>query len=639
MLCVLYGGRPSITPPASACARQQTGLNSRVPWTQAASAMDQAAFKTQLSRTFALPFVLMAVLAGILFWVGSRETAAMQWVDHSDQVIGATRQATRVMSEMESGLRGYLYTGSGESLRQYQTASAEAGTVFDQLDQLVADNPQQRERALQFRRAASQWQNYADEMLAAQRSGGDYQSWGVANRGQELMDASRERREELVRVEDMLRDARVRAAQRDSKLFLGLAIGLALLLALVLALITRRRMIAIAHSYDETLAVANQQNRELSETQRRLDAVLASMAEGLYQLDPRGTLIYLNAAGERLLGYRMQEVLGKNMHDLVHSRTPDGQGRTWEECPLLSVVKNGNPYHAPEDYLIRKDGAFLPVETTSAPIALSGDIIGAVVTFRDLTERKRVEQALRASDKLVMAGRLAATIAHEINNPLESVDYLLYLMTQEPLSASTRHSVQTAREELKRVVEITRHVLSLHREAQAPVPVKIPEIIDGLFSLYDRKLHTKGVRVVKRYENTEAVRVFPGEIRQVFSNLLGNAIDAVGQGGVISVHVFPSHEWGMSRRAGTRVVIADNGGGIPPEAREKIFEPFFTTKAEKGTGLGLWVSQGIIQKHEGSIRMRTSTVPGHTGTSFSIFLPQQPSSVVQNAPVALPSAS
>jgi two-component system CheB/CheR fusion protein len=164
-------------------------------------------------------------------------------------------------------------------------------------------------------------------------------------------------------------------------------------------------------------------------------------------------------------------------------------------------------------------------------------------------------------------------------------------------------------------------MLAFYRQSTEPVPVSLAEVLDSVLEMYATKILAHSISVVKRYKTGARIEGFPAELRQVFANILGNAVEAVGQHGVIRLHVSESREWKNLRRSGVRVMVADSGPGISPENRRKLFEPFFTTKGERGTGLGLWVSSGIVQKHEGSIRVHSSTRPGRSYTVFSVFLP------------------
>ncbi len=594
--------------------------------------MDQTEFQSLLKRTLALPVVLIAALAGTLLWLNNRQDASLAWVDHTDQVLTESSRIMRAVTEESSSLRGYLLTGDSAFLGPLYSAQAEISTRFQRLTQLTIDNPAQLQRVQQMRAAYGDWEAYAHQMMAAEQSHADVRSVAANTPGSEILQRIRAQNQAFADQEQRLRDQRVARARADGRNEWIAAIVLSLVLAVVLGITTRRRMIQISRSYLQALIASRHRSAALEETRNELDAVLSSMADGLYHLDTQGRLVYLNPAGERLLGYRLEEIRGQNMHDVVHSHTPEIQHRSWEECPLRQAVTQGIPYHVDEDHLVRKDGSMFPIEATGAPLILDGTVAGAVLTFRDLTERKRSERALQISDKLATAGRLATAIAHEINNPLDTIGSMLYLLQDRDLDPESRQLVRDAREELARVGQITRNMLGLQRETQNPVAVKLPELLDGLLSLYERRLAMSRVRVERRYESSGEICAFPGEMRQVFSNLIANSLDAIGtRGGRILLHVYSGVEWGNSHRSGVRVTIADDGPGIPVQDREHLFEPFFTTKAEKGTGLGLWVSYGIIRRHQGTMRVHTSTRPGRSGTVFSIFLPDD-SRLAQHKP-------
>jgi signal transduction histidine kinase len=242
-----------------------------------------------------------------------------------------------------------------------------------------------------------------------------------------------------------------------------------------------------------------------------------------------------------------------------------------------------------------------------------------VAVFDNITERKQSEEALLRAEKLASVGRMAASIAHEINNPLAAVMNLLFLaVSTGELSASTRQLLETADEELRRVAYITRQALGFYRESNAPALTSVSEVLDSAVSLLKSRIKAKHALIDAQLDKDKEVQIIAvaGELRQVFSNLLANSLDAIEERGVIKLRL-------SSRNNHVRVTIADNGKGIPRNIRGRIFEPLFTTKSTVGTGLGLWVSQQIIEKHKGTIRVRSSSEGLCTGTTFSIVLPVQ----------------
>jgi two-component system CheB/CheR fusion protein len=227
-----------------------------------------------------------------------------------------------------------------------------------------------------------------------------------------------------------------------------------------------------------------------------------------------------------------------------------------------------------------------------------------------------------AYEKMAASGRIAATLAHEINNPLAAVTNLLFLLSEHgSLDEAARGYTRAADQEVARIARISKSTLALFRESSSPVSTKVVDAVESALTILESQIGAKKVVVQKDYRSDGTIEAFPGELRQVVANLINNGLDAVGTGGIISVRVVDSRDWSKLERRGLRILIADNGPGIPPEVRRTIFEPFFTTKGEKGTGLGLWVTQGVVQKYQGSVHFRSSTRPGRSGTYFSLFLP------------------
>jgi len=367
-----------------------------------------------------------------------------------------------------------------------------------------------------------------------------------------------------------------------------------------------------------------QSRQALQESELRFRSLVQNSSDIITVLGADGSIRYESPSIERILGYKPEELIGKNAFDLVH---PDDRAR------VLAVFQEHLQIRgsiAPLELRFRhQDGNWRTLEATGNNLLHEPGVAGIVVNSRDITERKRTEDVLHATEKLATTGRLAAAIAHEINNPLEGVTNLLYLLENHPsLDASARRYARMAQEEVARVARIARQTLAFYREPTVPVAVDVAELLSGLLELYAHKLQTLKVKLEKRLENTAPITASPGEIRQVLSNLVGNAIDAVPEGGAIKVHVFPSRDWRHPWQEGVRISVADTGHGIRHEHLASIFDPFFTTKGEKGTGLGLWVSYGIVQKYGGTIHVHSSVRPQHSGTCFSVFFPQ--TAVVEN---------
>ncbi len=358
-----------------------------------------------------------------------------------------------------------------------------------------------------------------------------------------------------------------------------------------------------AHSEPETLKSLLAEIVECSD-----DAILSKTLDG--------TVTSWNHAAERMYGYRAQEIVGRNVTLLLPPDRPN------EIHEILLKMQRGERVDHIETKRLAKNGTILDVSLTVSPIRdRCGEIVGASTISRDITHLKAAERAIRNSEKLAVAGRMAATVAHEINNPLEALANIFYLLKQDKnLSEFARKFIQTGEEEVRRITQITHLTLGFHRDRQSTATdVNILELIENVLTLFRRKIEVLGINVEKRFASNGKIRGNSGELRQVFANLVVNAIEALSaQGDRLLIRVHDAHE-GMMR--GIRVLIADNGPGIPSESRRQLFEPFFTTKGPKGTGIGLWVSQGIITGHGGSIRIKSRATRKRSGTVFSIFLP------------------
>ncbi|HVH85704.1 MAG TPA: PAS domain S-box protein [Terriglobales bacterium] len=347
----------------------------------------------------------------------------------------------------------------------------------------------------------------------------------------------------------------------------------------------------------------------------RLAAIVETSDDAIYSKDLDGFIHSWNRGAEKMYGYSADEMIGQNVSVL----TPVDRRR--ESTDMLERLRRGQSIEHMETVRLRKDGTPIEVSLGISPIRTSaGQIVGASTIARNITERNRAAEALRKTEKLAATARLAGTMAHEINNPLEAVTHLLYLIDKSSsLDETARSYTRIAMGEVDRIGHIAKHALGFYREAAAPIDVNVAELISSVIELYTAGAQNKGVRMETQLETQACVKAFPGEMRQVFSNLIVNAVDAVQRGGLVKIRVKHGRDWKLDA-LGIRVLVSDNGPGIPESIRPHIFEPFFTTKGERGTGIGLWVSEGVLHKHGGRIRLKSSTGTMH-GTTFSVFLP------------------
>jgi PAS domain S-box-containing protein len=359
----------------------------------------------------------------------------------------------------------------------------------------------------------------------------------------------------------------------------------------------------------ERLVAAHMASQQLAE-------IVLSSEDAIVSKDLQGIVTSWNPGAEKMFGYTAEEMIGTSITRILPPEMVDDEER------ILATIARGERIQHFETVRMTKDGERIDVSLTISPVRdESGRIVGASKIARDITQRKRSERALRTTERLASVGRLAATIAHEINNPLEAVTNLVYLAKANTEDPVVRPYLDQAEEELSRVSLLTRQTLGFYRETKGTRALTLGSVITPLVFALQPRARTKAVGIWTNLRQDPEIQAVPGEIRQLIANLIGNSIDAAAGGSSIQVRVSEVSFVRGERKAGVRLTISDQGEGIPLSARARIFEPFFTTKKEAGTGLGLWVCQNIVEKHGGSIRYRTSTGPGQSGTVFCVFLP------------------
>jgi len=365
--------------------------------------------------------------------------------------------------------------------------------------------------------------------------------------------------------------------------------------------------------------------KELVETRlAQFHATINSMTEGVCFFDAQGEAALVNDAFFRIYGFGPECLpeSSRKMRSLLSAYDLDGHFVPHSEWPVFAALRGEVVRHR-ELRVRRIDNAReVIVRHNAAPVRdSSGKPVMAVVTLEDVTAMKQAEEALVRSEKLASVGRMAATVAHEINNPLAAVMNTLFLARGAvDSSESVRRYLELADAELKRIAHITRQALGFYRESTRPADTSVCAVLDSAVDLLKSKIKSKHVKIEKQYQDTPPVTAIPGELRQVFSNLLANSLDAVDDNAIIKLRVSCSR-LGCNGRRCVRVTVADNGRGIGASTLPHIFEPFFTTKESIGTGLGLWVSKQIVEKHGGSVRVHSRTDSRRRGTAFSVFLP------------------
>ncbi|HEY6252723.1 MAG TPA: PAS domain S-box protein [Candidatus Angelobacter sp.] len=378
----------------------------------------------------------------------------------------------------------------------------------------------------------------------------------------------------------------------------------------------------VVHDITELAAAraALARDRELLAAQEEwLRTTLTSIGDAVIATDLDGLITLMNPVAEKLTEWKSEEAVGKPLTDvfpIVNQETRKPVENPVEKVRRLNHVV-GLANHT---VLISKGGQEIAIDDSGAPIRDSkGKIVGIVLIFRDVTQQRVLEAALKSNERLALAGRLAASIAHEIHNPLDTVGNILFLLDQEvDGQPKARQLIETAQREIQRVAEISKNMLSLHRESRTASKVKLSELLEGVVTLVKETIvkDRRKIEVLPGFEGE--VEAFPSELRQVFTNVIKNAVEATADGGQISIYSEAAHQSGQS---GVLVRVVDNGVGIPKQLQSKLFSPFVSTKEESGTGLGLWVSRSIMEKHGGSIRLSSDGEPSTRGTTVSIFVP------------------
>jgi PAS domain S-box-containing protein len=497
----------------------------------------------------------------------------------------------------------------------------------------------------------------------------------------------------------------------------------------------------VSHDRSEMRMTTDSQQRIAQSPQWQ--ALLDSAGEGIWGLDLDGNCTFVNRRACELFGYASGDMVGRDMHLLVHHHHEDGTSYPSSECAINRVIRDCSPLRYVRDTLFRADGSTFMAELSAEPVLVDGEIYGAVVTFRDITAQYHQQQelqrahkmleersaevdaiieslphgvyiatrdgrtrsnaygrtmfgdaygdalpgklntlteamagrpaaqteniggrwiqsagapirlngellggvavntdvtqmrlqhdALRRSEKLAAVGQLASSIAHEINNPLESITNLLYLIRNSDQLDEISQYAQLAQLELARVTEITMQTLRFHRQQSRPIQVDLADLLKTILTLYTGRLLVRNIRLSWHVRPAPLVFCLEGEMRQVLNNLIRNAVDAMNETKegrlCVCVKPLPHPKHGAP---GVRLAIHDTGEGVPPQIRAHLYEPFHTSKEATGTGLGLWVSKGIVDKHGGSISMRTRRGKQH-GTAFSVWLPIKPAASLSEA--------
>ena len=411
-----------------------------------------------------------------------------------------------------------------------------------------------------------------------------------------------------------------------------LRLGMFLLITLLLGWSVRRLAQQKAALESQEL----KRQLELAESERRIAEERARATEELRYRD-NVLQVALKASGMGLWVWDLE-------HEVVHRSdevyrmvgcepgTFGSEPEAWlrfvvpEDVPALDeafakVRNEGADYHM--QYRVRwADGSLHWLESEGkCEMDAQGKVTRIFGVMADITRRKQADEALLRAEKLAVAGSLAASVAHEINNPMEAVANMLYLISTTDTLEDARLQANGALDELMRIALVAQSTLKFHREIGTPRDTLLSEVMESVLAMFRGKLQAMQIEVETRVYRERPISCMLSETQQIFANLIANAIEAMDQNGRLVIRIQPSRDWRDRTTQGMRVTICDTGAGIDRATAGRMFEPFFTTKTETGTGLGLWVVAQLLERHQGSVRVRSSQREGASGTAFSIFLP------------------
>jgi len=544
-----------------------------------------------------------------------QQIEAESWVAHSEQVLLELSQLELLVVDAETGQRGYLYTGNTRYLAPYQNAISKIDPQLDQVAKLTADNPRQQAMVTQLRdRVHAKVAELAEVISLFQAGQPDAARERVLTAtGLLLMDQIRLVVTQMQNEEEALQSSRAVAYEgsiRETVTSLYLTNFLAVV-GLVLLAYYILREISLREKYGQEIRAREEWFR----------VTLTSIGDAVIATDKTGAVTFMNPVAETLTGTRIAQAKGKNILEVF--RIVNEYTHQPAENPVEKVLELGRVVGlANHTVLVRTDGAQTPIEDSAAPIRDSnGELLGVVLVFRDVTTERKAQEAMRTTERLAAAGRLAATMAHEINNPLQAVSGLVFLSRTAPgVPDAVVLQLTRAEQELQRVAHIAQQTLGFYRESRAAESINMQALVESVFELYSNKLKSKNIRIERYFSQCPPVKAPSGEIKQVISNLVVNAADAVHNQGTIAITLGSVEQTGKTM---SHILVEDDGPGIPPEYKPHLFEPFITTKRDVGTGLGLWLAKEIVERNGGTIQV-VPRAEGKQGAAFSILLPGSP---------------
>ncbi len=581
-------------------------------------------FNRVVRTTLLVPVTVLAILAGLLVWQVEQALDLRQHAIVDSQVIDQLLTLQQHVIDQETGLRAYQLTGLPTVLLPYNSVQPQIDATITALHEAPSTAAVPSIQLQKLETDIRAWQAWAAGVVAQPAPAPEAVSAALTQQGKTIMDGVRQDFLEALTTASQNRDGYDSRLNRRIGRFLQFVLILALAAGIIIGIFASSRLQRVSTTYEDTLQELKERNTRVTASQQLLATTLESIADAVISLTGEGKVRFMNAVAQKLTGWQLNDACDQPVGEvlrLVHPQTHHPLGDILQDLDASTAMG----LHR-EGTLLSRDGSEYAVDVKVSPIVdADKHTDGSVVVFRDVTELRKAEVTLIANEKLAVTGRLAASIAHEIHNPLDSVANLHFLISQEGDPQRRNEYLKLAQQELGRTLQISRAMLSLYRESPIPVQVNLEELIGSVLLLLDRKMRDHNIHVEQSYTHPVHVYGFPGELRQVFTNLIANAGEAAGANGHVRITVRPASP--QDGRAGTLIEIADNGRGIAPHVEKKLFQPFMTTKGERGTGLGLWVSLGIVQKHGGTVRISNSTEGDLRGAIVRVYLPERSAQV------------
>jgi PAS domain S-box-containing protein len=600
-----------------------------------------------LTRTLVLPLILMAILAGVFLLQVNALLATTQWVDHTDQAIAQINATQKLVVDMETGVRGYLLTGRSDFLDPYRQAIFAIDPAFDNLNRLIANNPEQIQRLSTVRATYAGWATYTHSLIALREGGGAYQEAVASAESKRLIDTLRGQLALMLESEELQRDQQTRASKQATGWIVGVSISLAILLGGALALFARRQLLTVSQSYEQALAIAQDRATALRESELRYRSLVETSPDAILLTSLDGTIHFCNQQAAHLYGFpRPEDLVGMNAFSFS---LPEGLQRVQADArpPGAGNIRNV------EYTLRRSDGTRLPVEISHSLIHdPDGTPSAFIATIRDITDRKRAAEALEAERALLarrveerttdlslanaelaraaqLKDEFLTSMSHELRTPLNAILGLSEALEEQvygPLNTQQRKTIQSVAESGRHLLALINDILDLSKISAGKLEldmeqVDIAMVCHSSLQFVRQLAHKKRITVISTLDpSVRTIQADERRLKQILVNLLSNAVKFTPEDGTVGLEVVgdPDHQI-------IQMTVWDTGIGIDQADQERLFEPFIQLDSRlarqyEGTGLGLALVARMVELHGGGIAV-TSTVG--QGSRFTVSLPWQ----------------